>query len=182
MSNITYFGHLKRFILVSLSHDANSNINGTKMIKRRCDMTFSVMCFLCYQHQHYVLPMASWMAPLHLLSQANWNDMQHWHWCWHPIMQMDIKNGTTAFFKSRQLKWDATSTSWRFDAIGHWHQFYIMPKRIINVTIAFLRLRQLKWDPTWLFIIWCHQHQHWPHIMPWHCCCCYVMAPHWWCW
>ena len=45
-----------------------------------------------HQYQHHLIPMASSMAPLHLFSQDNQNDVQHWQWCWHHMMPREPKS------------------------------------------------------------------------------------------
>ena len=77
------------------------------MIKKRCNMTFLVMC--CHKHWfwHQVMPMVSSMAAVNSLGQDDWNEMQD-----DFIHTNGINNGT----------WQ-----WCQHKYSHWHKSHIIP-------------------------------------------------------
>ena len=116
---------LMPLMLVSMSHNANSVIDGTILFVRsrwsKADtMTYLVIWCHWYQHQHHLIPMAS-STPLHLFSQDDQNEVQ-----------CDILS------------------FWSFDAIGtvtsviwcqHHHQWHHCTTYV----------RTVKWGEIWLF-------------------------------
>ena len=87
-----------------------------------------------------------------------------------------IVNGNTAFLRSTQLKWGATSHLWLCDAIGIASVSHDA-NGVVNGNQCIPESRQWKWDLTWLFwlcyaigtsmsITWCWQHCQWNHYIP----------------
>ena len=151
---------------MSVSHDANSVINGTILFVRsrwsKWDATWCLVIWCHYhQHQHLVMPMASSTAPLHLFSQDN----QHRHWClYHMIL---VASKMTLLHFLGQDNWNKVQHDFlSCDTIDisiaitwyHWHWYWwnIMPLlsvscdvgRTISSPIAFVRSRQSKWGAT----------------------------------
>ena len=85
---IELFCHVMPLMLVPVSHDAKSVINSIiPFVWTRWSNEMQhdlVMWCHWHQHQHHVMPMASSIAPLHLLSQDKWNEVQNYFfviWC-----------------------------------------------------------------------------------------------------
>ena len=124
-----FLHHVMQLMLMPVSHDANSVINGTIpfLRSRWSKSNFLDMWYLWHHHQHHVMPMASLMALLYLFGNTvNWNDMQHDFFVhlMHMVPALEpcdadhIINGTTAFVSSRLSKWDAT---WLLIMWCHWY-------------------------------------------------------------
>ena len=143
--------------------------------ERKWDATwlFLVIWHQCHSHQHYMMLMASSMAPLHSLGQYIQNEVQHDLFS-HvtPLLPLSMShnatgiiNGTTAFLpwvKAIKLRWTR-------------YICYVMPLApalhdahgIFSCTTAFLKPRWSKWGTTWvLFVMPQHWCQHWHHMMP----------------
>ena len=94
------------------NHQYYQSISEFKIIKKRCNMT--VIWHYWHWHQHHVMQMALLMSPLYSLSQDSWNNVKYIYFGYMmPLMLMlalhdttGIKNCTTAFHTSRQLKAD----------------------------------------------------------------------------
>ena len=102
-------------MFVSVSHYANS-VSSMAPIHLQCN-------------QHHLVPKASSIALLHLFSQDNQNEFQHWHCCWHHMMLMVSK--MAALHSSHQNNWNSVKHdfSLQCDATDintgimwcHWH-------------------------------------------------------------
>ena len=90
------FGHVMLLINVSRSDHTNTAINGTiPLVRSRWskedEHDFFIMWCHLHQHQYHMMPMASSMPQLHLLSKDTQNELQHWHWFRQHMMPMAPK-------------------------------------------------------------------------------------------
>ena len=124
------------------------------MIKRSGKMTFLVMWYYCHKDHDHVMPMSPSMVLLPLFSQVNQIRCNMTFWSLGHVMPLapvwtsynanGKVNGTTAFVRSRQLKWCDMAHVIPMALVLASHD----AKGIKNGTIAFFRSRQLKWDTT----------------------------------
>ena len=129
-------GHVMPLPLVSVSHDADSIINGT--------IPFLMSKWLKWSGASlfgHVLPL--------VLTYASCD-------------ADGINNSTIAFVRSMWLKWGATWFSCHFKPLA----LMLASHDAVSIgkgTITFLTSRQSKWGVTWFFIMW--QNGHWHHMM-----------------
>ena len=141
------FGHLMPLVLVSVSHDVNSIINGTITFNRLSQLKWEAAWLLVtwchwyhigirwchwYHHYHQMMPLALMLASCDDIPLVS------------GLCDADsIINGTQEFLRPRWWKWGATC---------HFgHVTPLLPacasydtKSIVNSTIALLRSRHLK--------------------------------------
>ena len=141
-----------------------------------CYVTFLVMWHHRHQSWYQLMLTVFSMKQMYFLGQVNENEVQHWyncipwikatdmrcnisylvlwcHWCWNSVTWCQWQHqGTTAFLRSRQLKWGATSLFWPLTQLS----FVLVShdtNTVVSGTTAFLRTRQLNQGAT----LWsCH--------------------------
>ena len=165
-------GHDVPLALVSVSHATDGIIKGTTpflMLNwlKKATQWLSVMCYHWHWNKQYVMLMALSIAPLHVIAQDDWNEMQHDFSGYIMLFALmlashddiSIVKGTMKFLASRQSKWGKTGLFWSGNTLAiaisitwcHWCWCHMMSLvsvsvshnaySIINSTITLFRSR-----------------------------------------
>ena len=83
------------------------------------EVQHDLLDMLYHWYWHHMMLTVSSMAPLYSFDEDNQNKVQHdFCSCYAIGSGIGIINATTAFLRSRQLKWGAIWFSWSYDVIG----------------------------------------------------------------